>query len=288
MDVENEFPYAYIEDDLGEIKKWEQVCGDIYLISAAEPHMLLPDEYYIFPKDTIILSDRAKAYGTPLPSHPELLAVILGSSGSGNTVIHYEALRYQIRHGIPLSEDDNDIHVVSVYGMEENPEYFGSYPAPLDTPHGKALRYKTITNGVFALETVQGDRMIAVAYPIWVGDLTSFTKRHGMKTMRDKRQNINRTYGYLFFTEETGCLALFELSLYHALNEDVVNVQAVRNAVFQLYPEYTVQHNRNELSGRNDFAGRFYQMLGVEVELSGKEENLIALSPEAGTDYLIM
>ena len=27
-------------------------------------------------------------------------------------------------------------------------------------------------------------------------------------------------------------------------------------------------------------------MMGMEIELSGKEENLISLSPEAGTEYL--
>ena len=81
-------------------------------------------------------------------------------------------------------------------------------------------------------------------------------------------------------------MALFELSLSHTLPEDIINIPALQNAVFQQYPEYMVQHNQNELSGRNDFAGRFYQMMGVEVELTGKEENLILLNPDAGTEYL--
>ena len=288
MDVENEFPYSYIEDDLGEITGWEQLCGDVYQITVVDPRLLLPDEYYVFPKDTGILSDAAKAYGKPLPSHPGLLSSILGSTGSGSPVIHYEVMRYKIRHGIPLPEHDDDIHAVSVFGMEENPEYFGSYPAPLDTPHGVTLRYKTIINGVFAVETAQGDRMIAVAYPMWADDLTEFTKRYGLKTFRDLTQDIHRTYGYLFFREDTGCLALFELSQSHTLPENIINMAALKNAVFQRYPEYMIQHNRNEVSGRNDSAGRFLQMMGMEVELTGKEENLITLAPDAGIDYLIM
>lgn len=71
MDVENKFPYKYIEDDLGEIKAWEQFCGDIYRITTVDPDSLLPDEYYIFRADTHILSDAAKAYGIPLPNHPD-------------------------------------------------------------------------------------------------------------------------------------------------------------------------------------------------------------------------
>ena len=286
MDVENEFPYEYIEDDLGEIKSWEQFCGDIYLITAVEPEMLLPDEYYVFPKDTAILSDAAKAYGIPLPSHPELLAVVLGSTGSGSTAIHYEGMRYKIQCGIPLPEHDNDIQVVAIYGMEDIPEYFGNFPAPLDTPHGATLRYLQIINGVFALETIQGDRMIAVAYPIWEGDLTGFTKRLGLKAFRDLTEGIRRTYGYLFFREETGCIALFELSQTHDLPESIINKAALKNAVFQNYPEYMIHHNRNEISGRNDSTGMIYQMMGVDIELSGKEDNLISLSPEAGTAYL--
>ena len=286
MDVENEFPYEYIEDDLGEIKSWEQFCGDIYLITALEPNMLLPDEYYVFPKDTAILSDTAKSYGAPLPNHPELLAVILGSTGSGSTAIHYEGLRYKIQHSIPLPEHDNDIQAVSVYGMEDTPEYFGCFPAPLDTPHGAALRYLQIINGVFAVETVQGDRMIAIAYPIWEGDLTDYTKQYGLKAFRDLTKGIYKTYGYLFFREDTGCLALFELSQSHDLPESIINRAALMNAVFQHYPEYMIHHNRNELAGYNDSTGMFYKMMGLDIELSGKEENLISLSSEAGTEYL--
>lgn len=63
MDVESSFPYAGIEADLGEITAWAQFCGDIYRVTAICPDNLLPDEYYIFPVDTQILSAAAKAYG---------------------------------------------------------------------------------------------------------------------------------------------------------------------------------------------------------------------------------
>ena len=288
MDVENSFPYEGIQADLGEITAWEQFCEDIYHITAICPDNLLPDEYYIFPATTQILSATAKAYGSPLPTYPELLSVLHGVTGSGSTVIHYEVLRYLTRHGLPFPEGEDDFHVVAVYGMETNPEYFGAYPAPLTTPHGYTLRYKQILNGIFALETEQGDRMIAIAYPIWVDDLSDYTLQYGLKVFSDIMQDIHKTYGYLFFSEETACLALLELSRSYDLPVDVVDMAALKNAVFQRFPDYMIQYNQNEITGRNDNTGMFYQMLGVEAELSGKEENLITLSPDAGTEYLIM
>ena len=287
MDVENSFPYEGIEVDLGEITAWEQFCGDIYRVTAICPDNLLPDEYYIFPADTQVLSATAKAYGSSLPSHPELLSVIHGVTGSGSTVIHYEVLRYLTQNNLPFPEGEDDFHVVAVYGMESNPEYFGAYPAPLITPHGYTLRYKPILNGMFALETEQGDRIVAIAYPIWADDLSDYTLQYGLKAFPDIAQDIHRTYGYLFFSEETACLALLELSRSCDYPADIINMAAVKNAVFKNFPDYMIQYNQNEISGRNDSTGRFYQMLGMEVEPSGKEENLIALSPDVGTRYLM-
>ena len=288
MDVESSFPYEGIEADLGEITAWEQFCEDIYRVTAIPPDSFLPDEYYIFPAGTQMLSAAAKAYGTPLPSRPELLSVLHGVTGSGSAVIHYEVLRYLTRNNLPFPEGEDDIHVVAVYGMESNPEYFGAYPVPLITPQGYTLRYKQILNGMFALETEHGDRMVAIAYPIWADDLSDYTLQYGLKAFSDIAQDIHRTYGYLFFSEETACLALLELSRSYEYPADIINMAAVKNAVFQNFPDYMIQYNQNEISGRNDGIGRFYQMLGMEVELTGKEENLIALSPHSRTEYLIM
>ena len=113
-------------------------------------------------------------------------------------------------------------------------------------------------------------------------------RRYGLKAFPDIAQDIHRTYGYLFFSEETACLALLELSRSYEYPADVINMTAVKNAVFQNFPDYMIQYNQNEISGQNDGIGRFYQMLGMDVELSGKEENLIALTPDVGTEYLII
>lgn len=58
------------------------------------------------------------------------------------------------------------------------------------------------------------------------------------------------------------------------------------NVIYLNHPEYAVQHNRREQEGLNDAGAQFWRWLGFDVEPEGKMENLIALSPEAGTEYL--
>jgi hypothetical protein len=98
-------------------------------------------------------------------------------------------------------------------------------------------------------------------------------------------QGIHHTYGYLFFPEESGCLPLFELSLIHKL-PCTINLAALKNAVFERFADYALRHNSGEVTGQNDHVGKFYQWMGVEVQLSGQEENLISCTLSAGTNYL--
>ena len=45
--------------------------------------------------------------------------------------------------------------------------------------------------------------------------------------------------------------------------------------------------NRNEQEGVNDVGAHVWRLFGFDVELEGKEENLIRLQPGIGTDYLV-
>ena len=283
MDVESLFPYADISDDLGELKTIQKLCDDVYYVSVTDDATGLPNEYYVFPMDTNVLSQQAKTYAAPLPSHPELGAVIMGATGSGSTVIHYEGIRYKLLHSVPL-DDGEDIRAVAVYGMEDHPEYFGRFPAPMDTPQGSVLRYQELANGIFVLETENCSHIIAAAYPIWVGDLSTYVQRCGrtMPAISEDRPY----YGYLFFDEEFGSLALFELMQTHELSGDIVYEPAVKNHIFLNHPEYAIHHNRREGLGINDRSELLREIFGVELD--PQEPNLIAWNPDAGTNYLQM
>lgn len=285
MDVENEFPYPYISDDLGEILAAEELCPGAYYVSARSEISMLPEEYYIVDAQSEIISAQAKTYGEPLPHHPELLSYLLGISGSGSLVLLYETQLYRVQHRLPLPEDES-LLATAVYGREENPEYFGDFPAPDQTPFGAVIRSRQIIPGVFALATESGAKAVSVCYPIWDGDLTTCTIKLGQQTEYDLAQGIHNTFGNLFFTEETGCLALFELSLTHEIDAEVVDLTAVKNAVFQFFPEYAIHHNRREVAGLNDSMGMLLQLAGAEVAPSGREENLVTWTPTVGTDYL--
>lgn len=284
MDVENEFPYPYIADDLGEILAAEALCPGVYYVSARNGETGLPLEYYIAEAASEVISAQAKAYGTPLPQHPELLSYPLGISGSGSRVLLYEAQLYRVQHQLPLPEGES-LQETAVYGREENPEYFGPFPSPTRTPFGAVVRSRQIVPGVFALVTGSGAKAVSVCYPIWNGDLTAYTVKLGQQEETGLSQD---PYGDLFFSEETGCLALFELSQTHALPGEAVNLTAVKNAVFQNFPEYAVHHNRREAAGLNDSAGMLLQLAGAEVVPSGQEENLLTWTPSVGTDYLVV
>ena len=86
--------------------------------------------------------------------------------------VRYESLRYRLTHDLPLDEDESDsLHTISVFGMEICPAYFGDYPVPSFTPRGFTTRHQKLMRGVFALETDQREKMVALCYPIWNAEL---------------------------------------------------------------------------------------------------------------------
>lgn len=281
MDVES-FPLAYIEDDLGEILAAEELCPGAFYISAENPLTNLPIEYYIVDAHSDAFSPQAKAYGKPLPNHPEWLAYILGDSGA--SIAKYEALLYRVRHGMALPPDESLLGT-AVYGREENPEYFGDFPVPTQTPFGSMVRYQRLIPGVFAIVTDRGEKVLSVCYPIWAGDMTKFTENLGQQTEYDQANGIHSTFGDLFFSEKTACLALFELSLTYQFPEGLINMTAAKNAAFQNFPEYAICHNNREALGLNDAPSMILRMCGIDTEPTGKEENLLTVDLDAGCDY---
>ena len=115
--------------------------------------------------------------------------------------------------------------------------------------------------------------MVAVCSPIWQGDLSDYTQSHGVKL-------TNMELDYMFFAQPADSLVLFELrqDLYETAKTRLINWCALMNAIWQHYPEYAVSHNFREVTGQNDVGGMFFQWIGVDVELEGGNENVIAMS----------
>ena len=280
------FPHD-IEDDFGTVTASEWQCPGVWYV-ANEGNGRFAGEFYIVESNTPCISDAAKLAGAYLENHPDLLLYRLDDPEGGRGILRYEIARYRKRHGLPLP-DGETLLTAAVFAMETNPEYFGSFPAPIQTPRGTLTRYHAIVNGVFVLETDECERLIAVCYPLWDAALTDYTKAYAEQTAYDREHGIDTTMGYLFFTEEHGCLALFELlsEFPEILSCKQINAPALFNAIWQRHPDYAALFNRNEQAGLHDALGILLRAAcGEDVELTGSADRMISYHLDAGTDYL--
>lgn len=276
-----------LEDELGDVHRAELECPGVYYVACTNPGYPYPREYYVLDMASDVISKRAKMYGQIMRYHAGLSLIDFEQPSGGHLVVAYEIQRYKTLRGIPLPEEDS-LLATAVYGMEDNPEYFGPFPAPSVTPRGVTARYQTLINGIFLLETETAERMISVCYPIWASNLSKYAVRLAEQTEYDRRRGIHITFGNLFFMSETGCVALFELLRARELPTlERLDIAALHNALYLNHSQYVSDYNRREPNGENNDAGRFLQSLGLEnVKKSRNNEKLITFTRGAGTDYL--
>lgn len=287
MSEETTIPFD-IESDVGEIRESENLCPGVYYVSAHDPATGLPHEYYIAQKSKAPLSEQAQIYGTPMESGDDLLMFSLDEEKGGGIVVKYEVERFRAQNGMPLL-DDEPVLVTAEFGREHYPEYFGDYPAPPMTPCGATTRYKRLAAGVFVLETDSFERMIAVCHPVWSCDLSDYALALGKVLDAHARKGLDNNLGYLFFSENDGCVVLFELWRWYNefMASGLIDREAMMNAIYLNHPQYAVQHNRREQEGLNDVGAQFWRWLGYDVEPEGQVENLIRFNPDKGGNYLL-
>lgn len=277
-----------LEDFFYEVKFVEVEAPGVYsIIARMHPDRLLTDEFYVVDRSSTIISDAAKKYGGAMSEIPQFLLFPYDKKDGGFPIIAYELARYRVTNGEKLERMGN-LHNMAFYGMEQYPHYFGYYPAPTMTPKGYMTRYQTIDNGIFLLETDQGNRLMAVCYPIWESDLSDALTEAGLQTDYDIAHSISETLGYLFFEEPYFCLVIFELVYLREewVKSGMVDLAALMNAIWGDQPGYAAAHNLSEQSGLHDALGVLLNILGTEVELSSSTDRMIAITPNAGCDYL--
>ena len=273
-------------NDLGETKETQQLGEGVYYWSVQHPAQPFCSEYYIVLATSPIISPEAKAYGESLPDHPELLLYPMEDPHTEHMVVRYELYRHYVRRHI-LLPDGETLLSAALAGMEHHPEYFGNYPVPIITPHGSVVRHRSLTNGVYWLETDQAVQMLAVTYPLWDG-LSDLAQRVAELLPHDLDAGIENTLGYMFFSERASSIPIFELlGSYPAWTESgLIDKPALMNAIWQDFPEYTVIANSLEQSGANDIVGTLLNEMGADTERNVSPEHLISISPEAGTSFL--
>lgn len=265
----------------------EQGPGAYYVCTHDGSDSLMCDEYYVVERTSPIISEAAKRYGKEISNHPDLLLYPFDEEKSGYKVVEYELAKYaRITNGI--SDKQNDLHSLAFYNMEYHPEYFGAYPAPLNTPKGYTTRYKSLENGVFWLETDQCIPLLALCYPVWECELSSYAKELGLKTAFDIAAGVNNTLGYLFFEEKDFSIAIYELLSLRQdwIDNGMVNRSALMNAIWKHHPNYAATHNMQEQLGLNDSFALLINTLGGEMEPTSSVDNMIGIDQNAGYDFL--
>lgn len=269
--------------ELGVVTEADLVMPGVYDVILESSETGVAAEGFAVLRSAVEISAIAKRYGKCSPDYPELLIYAEDSAGNSRYIIGYELFRYRILHQLALPEGEN-IRSIAAIGAEIYPEYFGSYPVPLRTPWGYTTRHKVIANGLYWLETEQCRRGLALAAPIY-DDLSDGARGLAERCNDDSGEHAP---AYLFFREPDGCVPLFEL-LSDMRKERLrceIGWAALMNAVYLHHPEYATQHNLAEQAGINDGLGRFLHTMGLEAELHSSPERLLALTAQAGTEFI--
>ena len=270
----------------GEIISIEEKCPGVYHLCAKPNETnVIPQEWYIVEKSASSISNDAKQYGMPVEEHPSLLSFSLDDPYSGGKIITYEIWRYRLRNHLPGEATEN-IPEFAVHCDEYHPEYFGLYPVPMPTPRGYLVRYRTISNGVYLIETDQGGEVVAICFPYWQ-TLSEFAQKIGEQTEYDREHGIDQTKGYLFFTRENSCIPFFELWAEHPDWKDShqFDFSAMMNAIWERFPVYASVYNAMEQGGKNDIASALSDIVH-EMDLSVRPEKMISLTPGGETSFL--
>ena len=279
--MRTEEPPEGLEAAVGKILETERECPGVSYVSTAGDGDYAGTEFYLVERDAETISDEAKAYGFKIPQFPQYLLYPMDQEGRTSKAIQYEIQRYRVRNGDPETDDWFALREIALDGMEELPEYFGAFPVPTTTPYGQAVRYKTLINGVFWIETDRCEHTLAVVYPIWDGVFSKYVMRLSVSGMENSDGFL-----YLFFPEKAMCLALFELSKIHTKIRacPMIDAAALMNAIYQDYPDYALKFNLMEQMGGDSFCG--WLLADADVERNASADRMIAITPDAGTDFL--
>ena len=288
MKRENEFPLDTGSEvqGLGVIKTMEQEIPEVYFLSIGPDLELAPcEEYYAVLKSASDVSNEAKAYGRQLPDLPEILFYqMYGNDGSWK-IISYEIEKYRSKHRCSAPGGPNLLEI-AWEGMEIHPEYFGSYPVPVETPWGYTARHKTISNGVYWLETDTRRQVVAI-YRGMCDDLSGTAKELSTLINRRFLPGLPDVWGYFFFEKEDSCIPVFELLPLHPewIERGINDKKALMNAILRKHPQYALQNNFREQLGENDLLGKLLKDAGIACTPNRALKNMISLSDEADVEF---
>lgn len=284
---------SHLNHELGQILDWEELCPGVYYIGIRpDPDSEYPWSEYYMVLDGAPITQTARALGKSLAKTSVLLYPIDPPKEGTWTAVLYEVCKYRHSHDISIPSAQRDPHGWSltdaaIEGMELCPDYFGTFPVPPLTPWGWTLWHRALDNGIYWVETSQGQTVLAVCQPIWSTEFSDAVRQAGKKQPHDVSAG-SEDLGYLFFNEETSCTAVFELLKVRPewMDMGLIHKQELMNAIWERAPMYAATYNAEEQAGLHDGLGILLQMLGEDSEPQGSDEHMISLRADVGTDFI--
>ena len=221
----------------------EEGPGICYLAVQEEGSLICRELYAVMP-DAIpaVISRETLSYGAK--SGP-IYTFEKGPARSGYELVEYELQRYRVRKNLPTQDDHESIYCKAVYTAELYPEYFGGLLPPRSTPFGLTMRIKKAGEGVFFLETAQCIWLLALAYPVWDGDLSSYAKNLAERYESCEAKEAPEAEYYFYRLER--CLpALYELLAleeYQGLLQFITGKDILEALLYQNFSKYVLSHN---------------------------------------------
>lgn len=267
-------PPFQLAEEWGEIKSLREECPGVYYLATASDLSTICREFYAVMPDAIpsIISEEAASYGRQAGN---VLLFEYEVENSGWHLVAFEITRYRVKQGLPLDRFDS-LYCEAIFAAERYPQYFGGMIPPRDTPCGLTTRVKEVCNGVYFLDTMQCQWVLAVAYPIWESSFSDFVKGIGEFCKTDRGMGEMEAQ-YLFFRRDRCAPAIYELLTlpeYQGLMRFIHSRACLETQLFQQFPEYAVWNNQSEMSGcgRGDILDNLLAMLGCQVEPSDSDD----------------
>lgn len=178
---------------VGHVRNWKLIADDIYFVAGEH------NEGYVVPISYAgsVLSPKALAFGE---RRGDLLYYL---DGERWPIARHELLLWQLAR---CAENERKslqekLHSCCMYGRMEFPDFFGSYPAPAETPAGTAEELRKVRDGIYFVRS-NNQWFFALCEPIWFPELSIAAHDYGTHC-RD----------YLFFAVAASACAIpiFEL-----------------------------------------------------------------------------
>lgn len=281
MEIENYLPE--LEAELGEIVKMSEWNPGVYHLDVHREEIFFEEYFAVL--DDAPMAAKLDGYGQKMDG---LRLFSLEDVTSGWHIVQYECSKYNIisrRKPVP----EKVFRDIGLHAMEAHPEYFGAFPVPYYTPHGYTLRYRTLSNGIYWLETSQGKELLTVCFPIWNAELSPAAVSFGEMTKWDMLTGVKASTCYVFFSKETSCVPLYELMETRKEWENtVISLPELMNALWMYAPKYALHLSGGNNQVVDDEITRFLEASGQEAMPPSDGSTIIGMFPDAGTDFLLL